>query len=324
MRASSLKALVALAAALLACACSTPNVALRGASPPRPFASETEEAPPPSPVVRRCDAAPAFAAAARYNAASSVDLPTTLFGRVETGWRVYGPLAAATVGTACAPDSEGFAAAVARWQGAHALPADGAVTAATLLTLKGVWQEQRPFVMLRLTGVCPPPADEAALWSLAPNETFYGKPVRLLPAAAAALRRMTAAARSDLPTLARDPDLFTAFSGYRSPVSDAARCAAEQNCQGMVRAACSAHRTGLVVDLDVGFAPGFAADSSDDANRLYQTQGLAYQWLVRNARRFGFVNYAFEPWHWEWTGAVPSLDQRAHMPPSITSSVPVT
>jgi zinc D-Ala-D-Ala carboxypeptidase len=22
-------------------------------------------------------------------------------------------------------------------------------------------------------------------------------------------------------------------------------------------------------------------------------------------RRFGFVNYPFEPWHWEWTGEPP-------------------
>jgi LAS superfamily LD-carboxypeptidase LdcB len=46
-------------------------------------------------------------------------------------------------------------------------------------------------------------------------------------------------------------------------------------------------------------------DNSSDANRLYQTQTPAYRWLVRNARRFGFVNYVFEPWHWEWTGEAP-------------------
>jgi LAS superfamily LD-carboxypeptidase LdcB len=31
----------------------------------------------------------------------------------------------------------------------------------------------------------------------------------------------------------------------------------------------------------------------------------AYRWLVANAGRFGFVNYVFEPWHWEWTGEAP-------------------
>jgi LAS superfamily LD-carboxypeptidase LdcB len=30
-----------------------------------------------------------------------------------------------------------------------------------------------------------------------------------------------------------------------------------------------------------------------------------YQWLVAHAHRYGFVNYPFEPWHWEWTGEAP-------------------
>jgi LAS superfamily LD-carboxypeptidase LdcB len=34
-------------------------------------------------------------------------------------------------------------------------------------------------------------------------------------------------------------------------------------------------------------------------------KGVAYRWLVSNARRYGFINYAFEPWHWEWTGEKP-------------------
>jgi LAS superfamily LD-carboxypeptidase LdcB len=24
--------------------------------------------------------------------------------------------------------------------------------------------------------------------------------------------------------------------------------------------------------------------------------------MVTNADKYGFVNYAFEPWHWEWVG----------------------
>ena len=52
-------------------------------------------------------------------------------------------------------------------------------------------------------------------------------------------------------------------------------------------------------------APGFDADSSADPNRLHQSRNPAYVWLVWNAKRFGFTNYAFEPWHWEWTGEAP-------------------
>ena len=43
-------------------------------------------------------------------------------------------------------------------------------------------------------------------------------------------------------------------------------------------------------------------ESSADPNRLFQSRSAAYRWLVANAARFGFVNYPFEPWHWEWTG----------------------
>ena len=59
------------------------------------------------------------------------------------------------------------------------------------------------------------------------------------------------------------------------------------------------------MDIYLGHAPGYAADSSADANRLYMTEGPAYRWLVANADRFGFVNYPFEPWHWEWAGEAP-------------------
>ena len=115
---------------------------------------------------------------------------------------------------------------------------------------------------------------------------------------------MAQQARSS-PALAGDPRLFTIFSGFRSPDYDAARCAAQHNCNGIVRAACSPHRTGLAMDIFLGNAPGHAPDSTDDLNRLYLTRTSAYRWLVANAGRFGFVNYPFEPWHWEWTGEQP-------------------
>jgi LAS superfamily LD-carboxypeptidase LdcB len=169
--------------------------------------------------------------------------------------------------------------------------------------MKAAWQARRPFVTLRAKGVCPDPPK--SLVALTPAESRADRTVNLRPAALAALRRMVAAARREVPEIAANPELLTVFSGYRDPADDDARCAREQNCQGLVRAECSAHRTGLAVDLVLGAAPGFAADSSDDANRLYQSRTPAYLWLVVNARRFGFVNYVFEPWHWEWTGETP-------------------
>ena len=55
----------------------------------------------------------------------------------------------------------------------------------------------------------------------------------------------------------------------------------------------------------MGQAPGFGPDSTADPNRLLQSRSAAYGWLIVNAGRFGFVNYPFEPWHWEWTGEAP-------------------
>ena len=112
---------------------------------------------------------------------------------------------------------------------------------------------------------------------------------------------MVTAAHASLPS--RDRQWFTIFSGIRDPAADDARCLIEGNCQGVTRAFCSAHRTGLAVDLHVGHAPGFGPDSSDDSNRRAMVRTPAYRWLVANAARFGFVNYIFEPWHWEWSPA---------------------
>jgi LAS superfamily LD-carboxypeptidase LdcB len=58
----------------------------------------------------------------------------------------------------------------------------------------------------------------------------------------------------------------------------------------------------MALDLVVGAAPGQRVDSSADANRLAMSKTPAYRWLVLNAPRYGFLNYAFEPWHWEWAG----------------------
>ena len=99
------------------------------------------------------------------------------------------------------------------------------------------------------------------------------------------------------------------FSGYRDPVSDAARCETEHNCDGAHRASCSAHRTGTAIDLDVGFMPEpLTADNATTDNRmLHEYRTPAYRWMVANASRFGFVNYAFEPWHWEYVkGPLPA------------------
>jgi D-alanyl-D-alanine carboxypeptidase len=252
-----------------------------------------------------CDGERGLAPAAGYNAAAETNLTFSPFGRAEIGWATYTPRLRQTLRTRCDVADPGFARVVARWQASHGLNANGALTAETFQTLKGDWQARRPFVMLRVKGICPDGADEGRLVALSPQDAISGKSIRLRPAALAALRKMTQAARLDVRETSVDPNLLKAFSGYRSPAADAARCETEQNCQGVARAMCSAHRTGLAVDLDVGAAAGFALDSSEDLNRRFQSRTATYHWLVRHAAGFGFVNYAFEPWHWEWIGEAP-------------------
>lgn len=272
------------------------------APPPLPSAPP---APPRPPAVDGDCAAPDHAAAAAANAGSLRTLPITAFGRAERGWEIYAPLIAHEVGTDCAPDSSGFAAALAAWQARRGDQGVGVVTEPLLLAMKADWQAARPITAVRAQGICPDPPPEAALETGRPGEGYGGKVVQLRKGAFEAYRAMVAAARAEAPAIAADPRNLTIFSAYRSPAYDAARCERDRNCDGTVRAVCSPHRTGLALDLYVGQAPGFGPDSTADPNRLAQTRGPAYRWLVRNAGRFGFVNYPFEPWHWEWTGEAP-------------------
>ena len=257
----------------------------------------------PSPTA--CAMPSAYGPAGAYNAAAQTNLVFAPFGRPEQGWSIYAPRIARTVRSACPAQTPAFARAVARWQAHAGLTAHGGVDPPTFAAMKAGWEQRRPFIHVRAEGICPLAPDEAHLVLVPPEDSFGGALVRLRPGTLRALRAMIAAARREDPAIAADPGQLTVFSGFRSPDYDAARCVREKNCDGIVRAACSSHRTGLAVDLALGPAPGFMADSSADANRLYQTRTPAYRWLVANAARFGFVNYVFEPWHWEWIGQAP-------------------
>lgn len=279
-----------------------PSPKLQPPPTPPPAAQVAESAPRRLP--RDCKA-PGWEHAARINDSSLTALPWNPFGREEMGWRIYAPLVAREIGVDCPPGSTGFARALAAWQKRQGLAPDGLLSQVTFVQMKGEVQGRRPIVLLSAQGVCAAPADEAGLAIVPSDEGLGDKVIQLRPGALAAYRRMLAAARAEEPAVAADPELLRIFSGYRSPAYDAARCAAQNNCNGRERANCSPHRTGLAVDLYLGHAPGFSADSSADENRLAITQGAAYRWLLLNAERFGFVNYPFEPWHWEWTGEPP-------------------
>jgi len=241
--------------------------------------------------------------AALENTRSLSTLTFAPFGRQEYGWETYAPWIAREVGSRCPPGSPEFAEALGRWQARNGLPSDGIVTPALFQTLMNRWHRRRPYVAVRARGVCPDPPPETSLAVATPAESYGGKTLMLRPGALEAYRRMIAAARRDAPEIfVEHPDMLKIYSAFRSPESDAARCERDGNCDGIVRANCSPHRTGLAMDIVVGQAPGYQVDSSADPNRLFMSKTAGYRWLVANAERYGFFNYVFEPWHWEWAG----------------------
>ena len=249
-----------------------------------------------------------FVEAAVKNAQSIDTLDWTPFGPHEKGWAIYEILIDQEIGTTCGAGTAVFAQKLADFQTKYQLAPDGVFTPATFDVFKGVWQERRPFVMLRVQHLCP---DTPTLGNLKPvpkAEEAFDRDDRALRAdTLAAYEQMLAAARRESGAIATDPNALKVFSGYRDPVSDAARCETEHNCDGAHRASCSAHRTGTAIDLDVGNMLGVHADDATTDNRMLQTRTPAYRWMVANAGRFGFVNYAFEPWHWEYVkGPLPA------------------
>lgn len=283
---------------------------------------EAFQPPPPLPPPGACQSAPAFRDAAVANAASVTTSDWKPFARpadpakpvqaapvqaapipaapVSHGWEIYLPLVQREIATSCGAGEEGFAEALSAWQSSHRMKATGVMDAATFDALRVTWLTRRPFVKAMARG-CPAAPAEDRLVPIPAAEAYGGKGMKLRPAALEAWERMVEAARREEPAIAADRNALKILSAWRDPVMDGVRCAFSEDC-GLARAPCSAHRTGLAVDLYLGSAPGMDPASTDDANRLWQSRTPAYRWLVRNADRFGFVNYPYEPWHWEWTG----------------------
>jgi LAS superfamily LD-carboxypeptidase LdcB len=70
----------------------------------------------------------------------------------------------------------------------------------------------------------------------------------------------------------------------------------------------SPHFTGRALDIYVGGEP----TTTKDFNRAAQIQTPVYKWLVKNAERFGFYTYFYEPWHWEY---IPEPLRKSGLPP---------
>ena len=247
----------------------------------------------------------AFAAAAARNAALGTSVEWLFGGKRQRGWSLYLPLIARTLDAdGASADSADFAQAVSRWQKTVRLPATGVLDRADWMQMIAGWQSRR------LKGAPYPNASQ--LVSIPSSELYDpNRPadMRMVERTTyAAYKRLLAAAMSEpslgLKTkseveLADSEKFFKVVSAYRSKAHQE-RLRREQPEVGRAALATnSPHFTGRALDLYVG---GYDPVSTKDDNRALQTQTKAYKWLVRNAERFGFRPYFYEPWHWEYVG----------------------
>ena len=243
----------------------------------------------------------AFGKAASENARLRNSLTWAVGGKTQTGWTIYAPLIAHTLGTEAEPDSTDFALALSNWQSTLNLEATGILDSATLQSFTKYWQSRR----LGRFGVM-----SGDFLQFAPITEFYDPTrspdlLQLEQETYAAYKRMLAAATKDLkqelkltPNGELDPNekFLRIVSAYRSPEYQAALRRKEPNAGRAALAKNSPHSTGRALDIYVGGEPVKTLDS----NRLIQVQTPVYKWLVKNAHKFGFYPYFYEPWHWEY------------------------
>jgi zinc D-Ala-D-Ala carboxypeptidase len=242
-----------------------------------------------------------FVAAATRNALLRTELNWNFGGKQQRGWRLYTLLINRLIDANHEPDSAEFAVSLARWQDRAGLSPSGVLDEESLHSMISLWQGARL------------------------KERAYARPDQLVTAAAtdfyhptrpdelrqveretyAAYKRMVAAAATD-PSLglARGTDgqlaqgekYLKIISAFRSREYQEQLRRQSPNVGRAGLAVNSPHFTGRTLDLYVGGEPV----ETKDSNRAIQVQTPVYQWLVRNAERFGFRPYFYEPWHWEY------------------------
>lgn len=234
----------------------------------------------------------ATTAAATQNQLFRNELNWTFGGKQQRGWYLYDELLAETLDTDVAPISDDFAEAVSKWQKRRGLSTSGVLDQNSWMAMVSHWQGNR------LKNRATPAPDQLVT---APASDFYD------PSRAAEHRqveretydaylKMIAAASEDLKLSANNQYLkiISAFRSReyqqmlrrKSPNAGSAGLAVNN----------SPHFTGRALDLYVGGDPV----DTKTANRAIQVNTPAYKWLVRNAKRFGFRPYFYEPWHWEY------------------------
>jgi zinc D-Ala-D-Ala carboxypeptidase len=253
-----------------------------------------------SPVTNRNTTA--FAAAATANSTFRNELTWAFGGKQQRGWYLYDLLIGKTLNTLDDPGTSDFAASVATWQKRRGITADGVLDEDALMAMISQWQGNR----LKSRTYATP--DQLMI---APVSDFYdpsrADELRQVERSTyAAYKQMVAAAIAD-PTLKlahTSPDqlapgeqYFKIISAFRSrDYQDNLRRKSPNAGSAGLAVNFSPHFTGRALDVYVGGSPV----ETKDSNRAIQVNTPAYRWLVKNAERFGFRPYFYEPWHWEY------------------------
>jgi zinc D-Ala-D-Ala carboxypeptidase len=235
--------------------------------------------------------AASFAAATDQNAKLKSDLIWTFGAKQQRGWYLYTPLIQRLLNTDAAPETTGFAQALADWQESAGLPSTGVLDQQTWMSMVAVFQSRR----IKDRSVPAP----VALTLVSASEFLdpeRSEDLRYVERQAyAAYKNLVAAADADL-SLSSNGNWLKIISAFRS-VAYQAQLRRQSPRSGRAGLAVnSPHFTGRALDLYVGGEPV----STDDRNRAIQVNTKVYQWLVKNAERFGFFPYFYEPWHWEY------------------------
>lgn len=242
-------------------------------------------------------------AAPSQNVQLQTSLAWTFGGKGQRGWGLYAPLIAQLIDCEPGVEPSEFAVRVSRWQGQQGLEPNGVVDANTWSQMVTTFQSRRmkarPYpaaselVTIPISDCYDPERPEEL--RKADRETFAAYKRMVAGAAADPSVALELTSDGQLSSSERFLKIISAFRSReyqdqlrkQSPASGRAGLAIN-----------SPHFTGRALDLYVGGEPV----STKDENRSIQTQTRVYRWLVKNASRFGFQPYFFEPWHWEYVG----------------------
>ena len=266
------------------------------ASPVKPTVLITERNSP-----SKSNLSSSFAGAAARNAILRNELIWTFGRKLQRGWYLYDLLISQTLKTDSDTSTPEFAEALANWQQRTGLEPSGALDEDSFMAMVSEWQGNR----LKSRTL----AEPHQLVTL-PATDFYDleRLVELRQVernAYVAYKEMIAAALAD-PRLKLDRNepndlapterFFKIISSFRTREYQEWLRQRSPNAGSAGLAVNSPHFTGRALDIYVGGDPVDTRDS----NRAIQVNSPAYKWLVRNAERFGFRPYFYEPWHWEY------------------------